>query len=181
MPKCSFLILVLFAGVLACPAQMTIFNVPSTDVLPKKGAYIEADFSAKPAKLKNDGFQTYGWRVVYGVGARTELGANVYFTRDADGWTRELQVSAKTTLLAPKESGFAWTIGALGSTPVHDDRGNKRYAFLYSNASQVINTEYRGFGLHQPVLHRMTPASVTTASSGTSCHSRPIDGTCWNE
>src|SRR4051794_31035505 len=117
MPKCRLLIFVLLFAAGICPAQMTIFNVPSTDVLPAKSAYVEADFSAKPAKLKNDGFQTYGWRVVYGVGARTELGANVYFTRDYGGWTRELQVSAKTNVYYNERTSFAISIGALGSTP----------------------------------------------------------------
>ncbi len=119
---------------------MTIFNIPSTDVLQKRGAYVEADVSAKPVKLKEGGFQSYGWRVVYGIGTRTELGANVYRTRDADGWTSEVQFSVKSTIYSDERTNFAWTIGGVGATPVHDDRGNKRYAFLYSNASKVIST-----------------------------------------
>jgi len=138
MPKCSFLILVLLAGVLACPAQMTIFNIPSTDVLPKKGAYIEADVITKPLKLANGGFQTYGWRVVYGIGARTELGANVYYTRDAEGSAAELQFSVKSTIYSDERTNFAWTGGAIGSTPIRDNRGNSAYALLYTNASKVI-------------------------------------------
>src|SRR4051794_5040471 len=81
------------AAAISASGQMTIFNIPSTDVLPKKSAYVEADFITKPVKFSKGGFQTYGWRVVYGVGARTEVGANVYYTRDSLGSARELQFS----------------------------------------------------------------------------------------
>lgn len=141
MPKCS-LFLVLFLAVFAASvsAQMTIFNIPSTDVLPKRSAYVEADFLAKPVKKSEGGFQTYGWRVVYGVGGKTEVGANVYYTRDALGTAGELQLSVKRTIFADERTAFAWTAGAIASTPIRDVRGSRRYAMLYSNASKVIGS-----------------------------------------
>jgi hypothetical protein len=121
-------------------AQMTIFNIPSTDVLPKKSAYIEADLITKPVKFSKGGFQTYGWRVVYGIGARTEVGANVYYTRDSLGSARDLQFSVKTSLYQNEEHGFAWSAGGIVSTPIHDERGAKTYAVLYSNVSKTIES-----------------------------------------
>lgn len=125
---------------IASSAQMTIFNIPSTDVLPRSSAYVEADFIAKPVKKSEGGFQTYGWRVVYGVGAKTELGANVYYTRDSIGSTAELQFSAKRTIYQNEMHGIAFTLGAIASTPVRDTRGAKRYALFYTNGSKVFNS-----------------------------------------
>lgn len=124
----------------AASAQMTIFNIPSTDVLPKGGAYIEADYIAKPKKLSEGGFHTGGWRVVYGIGARTEVGANVYLTRDRRGWTPELQVSGKTNLYYNEENGVAWSAGGLVSVPVRNRHKTKSWAMLYTNASKTIES-----------------------------------------
>jgi hypothetical protein len=136
---CVIALLMIVAAAYAAPAQMTIFNVPSTDVLPKKSAYIEADVITKPIKYSEGGFQTYGWRVVYGVGGKTELGANVYLTRDGLGTAGDLQFSVKRTIYADERTNFAWTAGVIASTPIKDERGSKPYAFLYTNASKVIN------------------------------------------
>jgi hypothetical protein len=48
-------------------AQTTIMNAPSTDVTAEKKTYVEFDFLTFPAKQANGGFQTYSWRVVYGL------------------------------------------------------------------------------------------------------------------
>src|SRR5207302_71597 len=44
---------------------------------------------------------------------------------------------------------------------------------------EMLDAEGAGLGLHQPVLHRMIPSSVTTASSSTSCAAGAIRSTCW--
>jgi len=62
-------------------AQTTIFNVPSTDVLLKKLFYVEADFTAHLDKFSKGGFQTFGYKTVYGVRKNLEVGANFFYTR----------------------------------------------------------------------------------------------------
>lgn len=147
---CSALIA---ATSVAASAQMTIFNIPSTDVLPKKGAYVEADYIGKPTtKLREGGFHTGGWRVVYGIGARTEVGANVYLTRDIHGWTPELQLSGKTNLYYNEEKGFAWSAGGIVSIPTRDRHKQNSFAFLYSNASKTIESA-NGLRLTGGVYH----------------------------
>src|SRR5207245_9368953 len=44
---------------------------------------------------------------------------------------------------------------------------------------EMLDAEGAGLGLHQPVLHRMIPSSVTTASSSTSCGAGAMRSTCW--
>ncbi len=129
---------VIFAMAAMASAQMTIFNIPSTDTLEKNGVYFEADFVAKPVSYDKGGFQTYGYRVVYGLGHRTEVGANFYYTRDGGDAVAELQVNAKRTLYQNEKHGIAATAGIIASTPLRDTRGARRYALLYSNVSKTI-------------------------------------------
>lgn len=131
-------VLIVFALAAIASAQMTIFNIPSTDTLEKRGVYFEADFVAKPMSYDKGGFQTYGYRVVYGLGHRTEVGANFYYTRDGGDSVAELQVNTKRTLYQNEKHGVAATAGFIASTPLRDTRGERRYALLYSNVSKTI-------------------------------------------
>jgi len=136
--KLATSLFIIFAMAVAASAQMTIFNIPSTDTLEKKGVYVEADFIAKPVSYDKGGFQTYGYRVVYGLGHKTEVGANFYYTRDGGDAIAELQVNAKQTLYENEKHGIAATAGFIASTPLRDTRGSKRYALLYSNVSKTV-------------------------------------------
>src|ERR1043166_8106509 len=49
-------------------AQSTIFNIPSTDAVPKGKVYFEFDFFGHLESHNNGGFQTYTPRVVVGLG-----------------------------------------------------------------------------------------------------------------
>ncbi len=136
--KLTICLSVIFAAASMASAQMTIFNIPSTDTLEKKGLYFEADFVAKPTSYDKGGFQTYGYRVVYGLSHTTEVGANFYYTRDGGDAVAELQVNAKQTLYQNEKHGIAATAGVIASTPLRDTRGAKRYALVYSNISKTI-------------------------------------------
>ena len=77
-----FLVLsVIFLNILT-PAQTTIFNVPSTDTVSKKSFYVEGDFISHFDSYNNGGFQTYGYRTVYGVTQKFEVGLNLFKTRN---------------------------------------------------------------------------------------------------
>ena len=132
-------LLIIFATAAIGSAQMTIFNIPSTDTLEKKGLYFEADFVAKPVSYDKGGFQTYGYRVVYGLGHKTEVGANFYYTRDGGDAVAELQVTIQQTLYQNEKHGIAATAGFIASTPLRDTRGAKSYAMIYANVSKTID------------------------------------------
>lgn len=88
----AILLTVILLGV-GAPAQQTIFNVPTADVMDKGKVYGEIDFSFKPncqdAVCK---FSSFVPRVVVGTGGNVELGLNV---------TGNIQPGADSTTLAP--------------------------------------------------------------------------------
>ena len=140
--KCTFVLFTLLLTAIAVTpvfAQMTIFNIPSTEVLEKKGAYLEGDLIAHPAKLRNGGYQTYGWRGVFGVGGNTDVGANVYYTRDENGSSGEVQLTVQHTLISSKKNNAEWTVGMIASEPIRDPDGDKTYGFFYTNASKKFD------------------------------------------
>ena len=79
----------------AAAAQSTIFNVPSTDTGAEKQFYLEADFINDFGSYRNGGFQTYGYRVVYGARKRLEIGANFFYTQNGRAVRIELQPNFK--------------------------------------------------------------------------------------
>jgi hypothetical protein len=79
---CFFFCLLVIVPNLAIVAQTTIFNIPSTDVVTEKTAYLEADFLAHFDSTNRGGFQTYGYRVVYGARKNLEVGANFFISRN---------------------------------------------------------------------------------------------------
>jgi len=74
-------------------AQQTVFNVPTTDVLPAEKVYAELDVSLKP----NDSqavshFSSFVPRLVVGVGHGVEVGVNL---------TGNIQPGPDTTTIVP--------------------------------------------------------------------------------
>ncbi len=121
-------------------AQLTIFNVPSTDILPEKKFYVEGDFIAKFEKFDKGGFQTYGYRVVYGVRKNLEVGSNFYFTRNGTRPSpKEFQPNVKFRAYNSEKYGVAVTTGAIGFIPLDKSAGNRTFAMLYSNVSKTVN------------------------------------------
>lgn len=129
---------VIFAAASAAAAQMTIFNIPTTDTLPRSSFFVEADLIMKPGKYEDGGFQTYGFRTVYGVDSKTEVGANFFYTRDGGDRVGELQLNAKRNLYTNEDRGVAVSAGVLAGIPLRDRRGAKPYALIYSNVSKKL-------------------------------------------
>lgn len=157
-------------------SQMAIFNIPTADTLEKTSVLVEADFIAKPAKYGNGGYQTYGYRVVYGLTHRTEIGANFYYTRDGGNAVSEMQLNAKQNFYRNEKHGFAVSGGILFSIPLRARRGEKRFGMVYGTASKEIGqTTITGgaytiltndkdfgtkngvlFGIEQPIYKRLS-------------------------
>lgn len=134
--------LALICAVFMCSAfaQTTIFNVPSTDALEEKRVMVEADFLAHFDKYDNGGFQTYGYRMVYGLPKNVEIGANFFYTHN--GTRRvpyELQANIKWNAYQNEKHGVAVSGGAQAFIPLNKEAGDKTYGMVYANASKTIN------------------------------------------
>lgn len=135
-----FLSLVLFLSVanVLTPAQSTIFNIPSTDILQKKSFYIEGDFISHLDSYQNGGFQTYGYRTVYGVNKRFEVGFNLFYTRNGRVAPIEFQPNLKFKVYENEKYGVSATTGVLVVTSLNRVAGSRTSAQVYANVSKVI-------------------------------------------
>jgi hypothetical protein len=120
-------VLVLLASPLSrASAQQTVFNVPTTDVLPAEKVYFELDISVKPNDSQSvSHFSSFVPRLVVGVGHRVEVGVNI---------TGNIQPGPDATTIVPaikwkvydgKENGWAIVIGDNLYIPIN----NKSYNF----------------------------------------------------
>jgi hypothetical protein len=122
----------------AANAQSTIFNVPNTDVMPKGKLYVEADFIAHIDKFEKGGFQSYGYRAVYGVTKKLEAGVNFFYTRDGVSSAKELQLNAKYQLYNNEKHGVAVSVGGWSFTPLNRSSGRRTTGMVYSTVSKSI-------------------------------------------
>lgn len=134
-----FFSLLTLISISAVQAQSTIFNVPSTDVMGEKHILIEGDFITHFDKYENGGFQTYGYRMVYGVKRKFETGINFFYTRNGNKSSpKELQPNFKYKVYQNEKHGFAVSSGAQFFVPLNRGSGNKPFGMVYSNASKII-------------------------------------------
>lgn len=134
-----------FAAI-AFSAQSTIFNAPNTDVMPKGGFYAEADFITNPRKFENGGYQTFGYRVVYGVTKKLEAGVNFFYTRDGQTSAKEIQFNAKYQLYSNEKHGVALSVGGWTFTPLNRSSGRRTTGMVYTTASKKFK-KFRGIRL----------------------------------
>jgi hypothetical protein len=138
-----FSAMAIHSGAKRAQAQQTIFNVPTTDVLPSGKVYVEMDISAKPNDPK---FSSFAPRGVVGVGGGVEIGLNV---------TGNIQPGPDSTTLVPavkwkvydgKDNGWAIAVGNNLFIPVR----NKSYdlgTYSYMMVQKTFSTKTRvGFG-----------------------------------
>ena len=143
MPKfqiwsCIFLGLIFLIGNAAISAQTTIYNVPSTDVVPEKLFYVEADFAVHFDKFSKGGFQSYGYRTVYGVRKNLEVGANFFYTRNGATAPKEFQANVKWQTYNNEKHGFAVSTGAVVFVPLNRTGSRRPTSMIYANASKII-------------------------------------------
>ncbi|MGH9966367.1 MAG: hypothetical protein ACREBG_00830 [Pyrinomonadaceae bacterium] len=124
-------------------AQSTLFNVPSTDVVPKQKIYLEFDFISHIQSHTNGGFQIYAPRAVFGVGKRIEVGVNIS-APDALAPDQPIYVSpnVKWQFYNNEGNGVAAAGGALLYTPGAHRAGADTYGFVYSVVSKKVKADY---------------------------------------
>jgi hypothetical protein len=127
----------------AAVAQSTLFNIPSTDVVPKNKIYLEFDFLSHFESHEDGGFQTYAPRAVFGVGKSVEVGINVTAV-DTFAPDQPVYVSpnVKWQFYANEENGMAASGGALLYTPIANRSGADTYGFVYSVLSKKVKGNY---------------------------------------
>ncbi|MDT4968163.1 MAG: hypothetical protein QOJ64_2900 [Acidobacteriota bacterium] len=142
--RLTFALLLLLSGFMsAAQAQQTIFNVPTTDVLPPAKVYLEWDVSAKPNDPK---FSSFVPRLVVGIGGHFEAGLNI---------TGNIQPGADSTTLVPalkwkiydgKDNGWAIAVGANLFIPIRN-RSYRAGTYAYTMFQKTFRTSTRvGFG-----------------------------------
>jgi hypothetical protein len=136
----SFLLVLLFiAGLCPVSAQTTIFNIPSTDVVPEGRFLLEIDFVSHFDRYDRGGFQSFGYRTNYGVGKKIEIGANFYYTRAGrDASPMEFQPNIKWQPYQSEKYGVAVSTGAQFFVPLNNAAGNRVFTLLYANASKIV-------------------------------------------
>ena len=139
MFRACILLIVVVCFTVAASAQTTIFNVPSTDTVGEKRIMIEADFLAHFDKYENGGFQTYGYRMTYGIRKDVEVGANFFYTHNGDRVPYELQANVKWNACPEEKCGVALSGGAQVFVPLNKPAGKRTYGMVYANASKTIN------------------------------------------
>jgi hypothetical protein len=127
----------------AAMAQSTLFNVPSTDVVPKNKIYLEFDFISHFTSHADGGFQIYVPRAVFGAGKKVEIGVNVAAV-DAFAPDQPVYISpnVKWQAYSNEEKGVAVAAGALLYTPIAHRAGADTYGFIYSVVSKKLKSTY---------------------------------------
>jgi hypothetical protein len=140
--------LILFAaGLLCClssaaPAQTSIMNAPSSDVVAPRRVYVEMDFITNYAWQRDDArFANYLPRAVVGVGRNIEVGANVSYTHTPNGGAPiEIQPNAKWQFYNNEGKGVAAAVGCLWFVPLTHRGGTDTFAQCYS----VVSKKFQG-------------------------------------
>jgi hypothetical protein len=130
--------LLFVAGALTVSAQSVIFNAPSTDIQAEKTFFLELDFIARFDAYRNGGFQSYGYRTVYGVRKKLEVGVNFFYTRNGSTSPKEFSGNVKYKVYEKEKYGFAAATGSQLYIPLNRAAGKRAYTMLYANASKII-------------------------------------------
>ncbi|MBK9216188.1 MAG: hypothetical protein IPM59_11435 [Chloracidobacterium sp.] len=120
-------------------AQTTLFNIPVADTLQKGSWGLEGDFITKPARYSDGGYQTYGYRVAYGLGNRTELGSNFYYTWDGEESAAQAEFSWKQNVYRNEKLGLTVSGGTVAFVPLRARNGNETAVLVYGVANKTIN------------------------------------------
>jgi|ERR1044072_7903146 hypothetical protein len=132
----SALCVVTFAST-GVKAQSTLFNIPSTDVVAIKKAYVEFDFVSHLEAHQKGGFQSYIPRVVVGIAKNLEAGANVAFLDTmSSAQPVELQPNVKYRFYEHEEYGLAAAAGGILYTPIANRTSTDSFGLLYTTFSK---------------------------------------------
>lgn len=136
--QCLVFLFVIAAIALPLNAQSTIYNTPSADTLSRGSFYLEADFATKPVRFRSNGYRTWGYRAVYGLNHKTEVGANFFFTRSSGELIGELQFNVKRKLYTSEKRGIGVSAGTMLYIPLKSFSNARKNALTYTNVSKTF-------------------------------------------
>lgn len=126
------------ASAQAARAQSSIFNAPSTDVLPPHSLYVEADYAAHLSSYEKGGFDFFGPSLIYGLRKQVEVGVNAYFTKSSEPTVAELQPNAKWQFYSDEGRGLAAAAGGVLFVPLARRAEAHTSAMLYATISKQL-------------------------------------------
>lgn len=133
-------------------AQTTLINTPTADTLPRGIANVEFDFTVKPAPYSEGGFQTYGYRLSYGLDHKTEIGTNFYFTREGKRPTAQAEISLKRNFYHSEKRGLKVSGGAVALLPLRA-AGRDRSSLMFYGVSGKSIRRFRGLTITGGAYH----------------------------
>ncbi|MCI0663550.1 MAG: hypothetical protein L0220_21010, partial [Acidobacteria bacterium] len=141
--RLPFISLAFFGVLTTAHAQQTIFNVPSTDVLPQGKVYFELDTTYKFTDAEAvPSFYSFVPRVVVGAGKRMEMGLNINGNIQPGSDATTLSPTFKWKAYDGADNGWAFVVGDNLFIPVRNrsyDVGN----YLYAEVSKTLKTKTR--------------------------------------
>jgi hypothetical protein len=141
---------------ISTPAQQTVFNVPTTDVLDKGKVYFELDVSAKP----NDSpavkkFSAFVPRLVFGAGHSIEAGVNILGNVQPGPDSTTISPTIKWKLYNGGDNGWAIVLGDNVFVPVRNrayDIGTYSYAMTQKTLKQSTRIGFGGYFFSKNVV-----------------------------
>ena len=130
---------IFLAGVSSISGQTTLFNIPIADTQPRGSWGLEGDFIARPARYRDGGYQTYGYRVAYGLTNRTEVGSNFYYTWDGEQSAGQAEFSLKHRLFLSEKHGVSVSGGTVVFVPLKTRGEDRTSVMVYGVVSKSIS------------------------------------------
>lgn len=172
---CRVMVAMLVSAATAA-SQTTLFNIPTADTLQRGSWGLEGDFITKPVSYRDGGYQTYGYRVAYGVSHRTELGSNFYLTYDGQRSAAQAEFSLKQNVYRNEAAGVSVSGGTIVFVPLRNRTADRTAVMVYGVASKELGSTtvtggayhvFRGskefgdrtgaiVGLNQPIAKRVS-------------------------
>lgn len=135
----TFAFLIFVATSPAVFSQTTIFNVPTADTLPQGAWNLEGDLVTKPVRYRDGGFQSYGYRVAYGLNNKTEIGSNFYYSWNGVTSTGQAEFSVKRKIYQNEKHGFSVSAGTVVFVPLRNV-GDRTSVMIYGTARKTVNS-----------------------------------------
>lgn len=150
--RAFFASIIFTVGAFAALAQTTIFNIPTADTLPRKSWNLEGDLVTKPVSYDKGGFQSYGYRVAYGLTHKTEIGSNFYYSWNGRESTGQAEFSYKRKFYQNERYGVSVSGGSVFFAPLRAKNGDRTSVMVYGNARKTISS-LRGLTVTSGAYH----------------------------
>jgi hypothetical protein len=134
------------------PAQQTVFNVPTSDVLPSGKVYAELDISAKPVDPK---FSSFVPRIVVGAGGKVEVGLNVLGNIQPGPDATALSAAVKWKVYDGADNGWGIVVGNNLIVPVRNgsyDLGTYSYTTIQKSFKTGTRVGFGGYFFSRNVV-----------------------------